>query len=231
MCTYYYLHHHHTEACGRAIDIVVHYVFCSAATTASAPCSESFTSASATSTTSGGTTSQSSDGQPIRVPGANLYFETQTVYCADATVDSSSSKHSSSPSSKHKSKPGPSSSKNKHGSHHSKSSPSSKSSNKRPCANMTIESSPDPTPPSYASDPASFSQSPLSPRCPLAESCPFEQKNRCWNCCWCGKGWNQTGRCSCIMFIEGNQVRCEHICCPQCEPAGGNGGWEMGDST
>jgi hypothetical protein len=76
MCTYYYLHHHHTEACGRAIDIVVHYVFCSAATTASAPCSESFTSASATSTTSGGTTtSQSSDGQPIRVPCANLYFD------------------------------------------------------------------------------------------------------------------------------------------------------------
>jgi hypothetical protein len=30
------------------------------------------------------------------------------------------------------------------------------------------------------------------------------------------------------MLIEGSQVRCEHICCPQCEPAGGDGGWDMG---
>lgn len=26
-----------------------------------------------------------------------------------------------------------------------------------------------------------------------------------------------TGRCGCVMLIEGNQVRCEHICCEQCE--------------
>lgn len=160
------------------------------------------------------------------------HVKTQTVYCADATADSSpSSKHSTSSSSKHKSpRSGSSSSKNKHG-QQSKLSSCNKSHGKRPCANMTIQSSPYPTPPSYASDPASFSQSPLSPRCPLAGSCPFEQKNRCWNCCWCGKSWNQTGRCSCVMLIEGSQVRCEHICCPQCEPAGGNGGWDTGGSS
>ncbi|KAM7203043.1 hypothetical protein V8F33_002391 [Rhypophila sp. PSN 637] len=99
---------------------------------------------------------------------------------------------------------------------------------KRPCSNLSVQSMPYPTPPSFAADPTSFySSSPLSPRCPLRD-CPFEQKQRCWNCCWCGKGWNVTGRCGCVMLIEGNQVRCEHICCDQCEPAGGPGGGEGG---
>lgn len=56
-------------------------------------------------------------------------------------------------------------------------------------------------------------------RCPLPE-CPFEAKGRFWNCCWCGKGWNEEGRCSCIMIIDGAQYRCEHICCETCEAAG-----------
>ncbi|KAK3326213.1 hypothetical protein B0H66DRAFT_530227 [Apodospora peruviana] len=96
---------------------------------------------------------------------------------------------------------------------------------KRPCANLSVQSMPYPTPPSFATDPVSFySSSPLSPRCPLRDECPFEQKQRCWNCCWCGKGWNMTGRCGCVMLIEGNQVRCEHICCEQCEPAAASAG-------
>jgi len=32
MCIYYYVHHHHFHPCNRAIDIVVHYIFCAAAT-------------------------------------------------------------------------------------------------------------------------------------------------------------------------------------------------------
>ena len=90
---------------------------------------------------------------------------------------------------------------------------------KQACANLTMQSQPYPTPPSFRANPASFFSSSLSPRCPLGDGCPFEQKNRCWNCCWCGKGWNETGRCGCVMLIEGNQVRCEHLCCWQCEPA------------
>lgn len=167
------------------------------------------------------------------------HVKTQMIYCADATVmaagsgsgsssrdtHSSSSKHS-----KHKSGSGSSSSKSK-GTHHSKSSTlttgsSSSKAQKRPCANLTIQALPYPMPPSYAENPASFLSSPLSPRCPLAANCPFEAKNRCWNCCWCGKARNETGRCSCVMLIDGNQVQCEHICCPQCESAVDNGGWE-----
>ncbi|OIW29429.1 hypothetical protein CONLIGDRAFT_631498 [Coniochaeta ligniaria NRRL 30616] len=165
------------------------------------------------------------------------HVKTQTIYCADATDtssgtgNSSSSRNGQSSSSKHRSKSGVGShsSKPKSSSHHSKASSSAGSSSKaqkRACANLTIQALPYPTPPSYASNPASFFSSPLSPRCPLAADCPFEAKNRCWNCCWCGKAWNETGRCSCVMLIDGNQVQCEHICCSQCEPAVGSGGWE-----
>ncbi|KAB5550876.1 hypothetical protein GE09DRAFT_1123995 [Coniochaeta sp. 2T2.1] len=125
------------------------------------------------------------------------------IYCADAKVVDP----------KHKSKSTCSSSKSK------SSSSSSSKAQKRPCKNLTVQALPYPMPPSYASNPQSFLSSPLSPRCPLAADCPFAQKNRCWNCCWCGKAWNETGRCSCVMLIDGNQVQCEHICCPQCEPA------------
>ncbi|KLU85700.1 hypothetical protein MAPG_04721 [Magnaporthiopsis poae ATCC 64411] len=52
-----------------------------------------------------------------------------------------------------------------------------------------------------------------------AARCPFEEKNRCWNCCWCGKQGNDTGRCRCVMIIEGNHVECEHICCGNCTAA------------
>ena len=160
------------------------------------------------------------------------HVKTQTIYCADATPMSSGSGISS--SSKHRSKSGTGSSKQKisSSSHHSKSSSSTGSSSskmqKRPCKNLTVQALPYPTPPSYASDPASFWSSPLSPRCPLTADCPFEAKNRCWNCCWCGKAWNETGRCSCVMLIDGNEVQCEHICCPQCQPAmmTGGDGWQ-----
>ncbi|RYC63136.1 hypothetical protein CHU98_g3094 [Xylaria longipes] len=30
-------------------------------------------------------------------------------------------------------------------------------------------------------------------RCPLAK-CPFEERGGYWNCCWCGKEWNEKGR-------------------------------------
>ncbi|KAK3685369.1 hypothetical protein B0T22DRAFT_215577 [Podospora appendiculata] len=89
---------------------------------------------------------------------------------------------------------------------------------KRPCAKLSIQSQPYPMPPSFASDPATISSSLLSPRCPVAD-CPFEQKQRCWNCCACGKGWNTTGRCACIMLVEGNMVPCGHVCCPECHAA------------
>ncbi|KAK1981257.1 hypothetical protein LZ30DRAFT_793821 [Colletotrichum cereale] len=56
------------------------------------------------------------------------------------------------------------------------------------------------------------------PECPL-ENCPYETRNRCWNCCWCGKGWNDGGRCSCVMIIDGTEYRCEHICCNTCTAA------------
>jgi hypothetical protein len=97
---------------------------------------------------------------------------------------------------------------------------SSSSANKRKaCRNLTRQSIAYPMPPSFEGDPSMAALSPLLPKCPLPR-CPFEALNRCWNCCWCGKGWNEQGRCSCIMIIEGNQVRCEHICCETCTTAG-----------
>ncbi|KAI1161619.1 hypothetical protein F5B18DRAFT_627576 [Nemania serpens] len=32
-------------------------------------------------------------------------------------------------------------------------------------------------------------------RCPLAR-CPFEARGGVWNCCWCGKEWNEKGESS-----------------------------------
>ncbi|KAI1475352.1 hypothetical protein K445DRAFT_19184 [Daldinia sp. EC12] len=29
--------------------------------------------------------------------------------------------------------------------------------------------------------------------CPLA-NCPFEERGGYWNCCWCGKEWNDQGK-------------------------------------
>ncbi|KAH0431028.1 hypothetical protein CcaCcLH18_07442 [Colletotrichum camelliae] len=84
------------------------------------------------------------------------------------------------------------------------------SSNRKTCRDVTQQNIPYPPPPGY-------DQRPL-PKCPL-ESCPYEMRNRCWNCCWCGKGWNDGGRCSCIMIIDGNEYRCEHICCNTCTAA------------
>ncbi|KAI0392833.1 hypothetical protein F5Y17DRAFT_434875 [Xylariaceae sp. FL0594] len=53
--------------------------------------------------------------------------------------------------------------------------------------------------------------------CPLGPDCPFESKGGFWNCCWCGKEWNERGRCACVMLIDGQQFRCDHICCNTCE--------------
>lgn len=90
---------------------------------------------------------------------------------------------------------------------------------RKPCRNLTSQAIAYPLPPSFEGDPSTAASSLLLPKCPLPR-CPFEAMNRCWNCCWCAKGWNEQGRCSCIMIIEGNLVRCEHICCETCTPAG-----------
>ncbi|KAK3995586.1 hypothetical protein QBC44DRAFT_319857, partial [Cladorrhinum sp. PSN332] len=104
------------------------------------------------------------------------------------------------------------------------SSPSVPAQYKRPCANLSIQSLPYPTPPSFSENPSLISSSPSSPRCPLSD-CPFEQNKRLWNCCWCGKAYNMTGRCSCVMLIDNNKVRCEHICCHQCTTAADTAGY------
>lgn len=161
------------------------------------------------------------------------HIRADVVYCADApTLDtnntpsprssgyesngqgqgSSSSKHKKHSSSKGKDRTAtqPRSSQQPAG---------SSSKQRKPCRNLTMQSIAYPMPPSFEGDPSTAALSPLLPKCPLPR-CPFEALNRCWNCCWCGKGWNETGRCSCVMIIEGNQVRCEHICCETCTTAG-----------
>lgn len=92
----------------------------------------------------------------------------------------------------------------------SEASPSSKSSRKprKPCKRVTRVTVPYPPPPEFGQ---------LS-KCPLA-TCPFEQRGGNWNCCWCGKEWNDRGRCRCIMIIDRQEYRCEHICCDTCEAA------------
>ncbi|EFX00647.1 hypothetical protein CMQ_7649 [Grosmannia clavigera kw1407] len=143
------------------------------------------------------------------------HVKTQMIYCANATYASGPSASGSggydSSSKTHKGK-----GKGKASSSSSRTSPSSSS--RIPCTNLTQQSLPYPTPPSFEDNPQTAAASLLSPNCPLP-NCPFEAKNRCWDCCWCGKGWNTKGRCSCILLIDGNQVQCAHICCPQCQAA------------
>lgn len=146
------------------------------------------------------------------------HVKTQMIFCADAIPAASSSSSSSKKDHKSHKKDSSSSKKKKHGSSSSSSSSSHRQPKMIPCDNLTQQSLPYPTPPSFACDPQTAATSLLAPKCPLPD-CPFEAKDRCWNCCWCGKGWNEHGRCSCIMIIEGNRVQCEHICCAECEAA------------
>ncbi|RYO79367.1 hypothetical protein DL766_006009 [Monosporascus sp. MC13-8B] len=89
--------------------------------------------------------------------------------------------------------------------------PSRSSSKPRRTCNRVIRNAvPWPPPPEFGAQAA---------MCPLGEQCPFEARGGCWNCCWCGKEWNEQGRCSCVMIIDGQQYRCEHICCETCEAA------------
>ena len=136
------------------------------------------------------------------------HVQSEIKFCADA-VPASSASGSSSSAKRDKKKKGSSSH------HRHQGAPST---HMIPCANLQQMSQPYPTPPSFAGDPATAAASLLMPKCPLPD-CPFESKNRRWNCCWCGKAWNEYGRCSCTMIIEGNYVQCEHICCPACEAA------------
>ncbi|KAL0932595.1 uncharacterized protein CTRU02_211558 [Colletotrichum truncatum] len=94
----------------------------------------------------------------------------------------------------------------------SRASPASKndSSSRKTCRDVTQQDTTHSPPPEHDHQPRL--------KCPLV-NCPFEVRNRCWNCCWCGKGWNNGGRCSCIMIIDGNEYHCEHICCSTCTAA------------
>ncbi|KAK7994717.1 hypothetical protein PG990_013490 [Apiospora arundinis] len=80
---------------------------------------------------------------------------------------------------------------------------------KKPCKRVTRNSVAYPPPPEFVGQPI---------KCPLSP-CPFEQRGGYWNCCWCGKEWNDQGRCRCIMIIDRQEYRCEHICCETCEAA------------
>ncbi|KAI1262219.1 hypothetical protein F5Y18DRAFT_419115 [Xylariaceae sp. FL1019] len=79
---------------------------------------------------------------------------------------------------------------------------------RRTCKRCIRNSVPWPPPPEYGAD----------TRCPLP-NCPFEQRGGLWNCCWCGKEWNDRGRCSCIMIVGRQEYKCDHICCETCEAA------------
>ncbi|OAA51804.1 hypothetical protein NOR_00397 [Metarhizium rileyi] len=54
------------------------------------------------------------------------------------------------------------------------------------------------------------------PECPKHPCCPFEIRGGCWNCCWCGKVLNTTGRCGCRMVSSHHEYFCEHMCCDNC---------------
>ncbi|KAK4229778.1 hypothetical protein QBC38DRAFT_471004 [Podospora fimiseda] len=159
------------------------------------------------------------------------HIKTQMIFCADAIIE-----HRAEASGSNKTNTGGRSSSirarhragvsSKTSNSYRKIQPSSSSVQtqyKRPCANLSIQALPYPTPPSFSGNLSSFASSPLSPRCPLLD-CPFEQKHGLWNCCWCGKAYNRTGRCSCVMLIEDNHIRCEHICCHQCTAAADTAG-------
>lgn len=143
------------------------------------------------------------------------HIRADIVYCADAPVSEGGKKTSSSGHGGGKKSRG-SSSKDKDANKKSSRSPIQR----KPCRNLTTQAIAYPMPPSFEGNPSTAASSPLLPKCPLPR-CPFEALNRCWSCCWCGKGFNEQGRCSCIMIIEGNQVRCDHICCETCTAAGG----------
>ncbi|KAI1255848.1 hypothetical protein MGN70_002588 [Eutypa lata] len=89
---------------------------------------------------------------------------------------------------------------------------SSRSSRKarKPCSRVIRNAVPWPPPPEFGAQAA---------MCPLGAQCPFEARGGYWNCCWCGKEWNEQGRCSCVMIIDRQEYRCEHICCETCEAA------------
>lgn len=152
------------------------------------------------------------------------HIRADVVYCADAPMLDSG--NTPSPRSSENESRGQSSSSKRdhHGKKHRESGKGHKMRSRSPtkrktCRNLTMQSIAYPMPPSFEGDPSMAAMSPLLPKCPLPQ-CPFEALKRCWNCCWCGKGWNEQGRCSCIMIIDGNQVRCEHLCCETCTTAG-----------
>lgn len=53
----------------------------------------------------------------------------------------------------------------------------------------------------------------LPERCPVAD-CPYETRNRDWQCCRCKKRGNSEARCSSRSVENGR--RCPHICCYNC---------------
>ncbi|KAI0505147.1 hypothetical protein F5B22DRAFT_534695 [Xylaria bambusicola] len=61
--------------------------------------------------------------------------------------------------------------------------PRSRGGERRTCRKCIRNSVPWPPPPEYGGAPS---------RCPLAR-CPYEERGGCWNCCWCGKEWNEKG--------------------------------------
>ncbi|KAI0100466.1 hypothetical protein F4776DRAFT_521426 [Hypoxylon sp. NC0597] len=79
---------------------------------------------------------------------------------------------------------------------------------RRTCSRVVRNAVPWPPPPQFG----------MQATCPLV-NCPFEERGGYWNCCWCGKEWNDQGRCSCVMIIDRQEYRCGHICCETCEAA------------
>ncbi|KAH8879560.1 hypothetical protein GQ53DRAFT_755880 [Thozetella sp. PMI_491] len=144
------------------------------------------------------------------------HVQERTVYCNDATESNQASSSTAPPPTCSQSKQKKAASGGSKSSNKPKSPPFQ--ADKETCENLQIQSVDYPLPPSAQDDPATYPASLLFARCPL-ETCPFEQKNRFWNCCWCGKRGNVTGRCTCVLVFEGNLVRCEHFCCATCEEA------------
>lgn len=82
-----------------------------------------------------------------------------------------------------------------------------------PCKSQTHRVVSYPTPPEF--EPA--------PLCHRPE-CHFNRLDGVWNCCWCGKTHNTTGRCSGMMIYQ-ELTTCDHICCPFCERGSTRGCW------
>ncbi|KAL7785485.1 hypothetical protein V8C37DRAFT_319734 [Trichoderma ceciliae] len=86
--------------------------------------------------------------------------------------------------------------------------PESQTSGRIPCKSQTFKVVSYPTPAQF--EPA--------PTCHRSE-CHFHRLDGVWNCCWCGKTCNTTGRCSGgMMYYE--YTTCDHICCPFCKRGG-----------